>query len=44
MIMDADRLYKDGHVDAAVIKYMFLSELGYEVAQSNVAYILDRGA
>lgn len=44
MIMDAHRLYKDGHVDAAVIKYMFLAELGYEVAQSNVAYILDRGA
>ena len=42
MMMDAHRLYKDGLTDAAVIKYMFLAELGYEVAQSNVAYILDR--
>lgn len=43
MIMDAHRLYKEGHVDAALIKYTFLADLGYEVAQSNVAYILDRG-
>lgn len=42
MIMDAHRLYKDGLTDAAVIKYLFLSELGYEVAQSNVAFILDK--
>lgn len=43
MIMDAHRLYKEGLVDAAVIKYMFLADLGYEVAQSNVAFMLDRG-
>ncbi|XP_041352762.1 protein sel-1 homolog 2-like isoform X2 [Gigantopelta aegis] len=43
MLMDAHRLYKDGHEDSAVIKYMFLADLGFEVAQSNVAYILDRG-
>ena len=43
MIMDAHRLYKDGLTDAAVIKYMFLADLGYEVAQSNVAFMLDRG-
>ena len=43
MIMDAHRLYKDGQPDAALVKYMFLAELGYEVAQSNVAFILDRG-
>lgn len=41
--MDAHRLYKDGLTDAAVIKYMFLADLGYEVAQSNVAFMLDRG-
>lgn len=43
MIMDAHRLYKEGFPDAAVIKYMFLADLGYEVAQSNVAFMLDRG-
>lgn len=43
MIMDAHRLYKEGLTDAAVIKYMFLADLGYEVAQSNVAFMLDRG-
>ncbi|XP_076442621.1 protein sel-1 homolog 1-like [Babylonia areolata] len=42
MIMDAHRLYKEGFSDAAIIKYMFLAELGYEVAQSNVAFMLDR--
>ncbi|KAL8572082.1 hypothetical protein ACOMHN_026707 [Nucella lapillus] len=42
MIMDAHRLYKEGFSDAALIKYMFLAELGYEVAQSNVAFMLDR--
>ncbi|XP_048259594.1 protein sel-1 homolog 1-like isoform X3 [Haliotis rufescens] len=43
MLMDAHRLYKEGQVDASLIKYTFLAELGYEVAQSNVAYILDNG-
>ena len=43
MIMDAHQFYMDGRVDSAVIKYMFLADLGYEVAQSNAAYILDKG-
>lgn len=43
MMMDAHRMFHEGSVDAALIKYMFLAELGYEVAQSNVAYILDNG-
>ncbi|KAK7103460.1 protein sel-1 homolog 1-like [Littorina saxatilis] len=42
MIMDAHRLYKEGLTDAALIKYMFMADLGYEVAQSNVAFMLDR--
>ena len=41
--MDAHRMYTEGSVDTAIIKYMFLAELGYEVAQSNVAYLLDTG-
>ena len=36
-------MYKDGNVDGALLKYMLLAELGYEVAQSNVAYIFDQG-
>ncbi|XP_005097909.1 protein sel-1 homolog 1 isoform X2 [Aplysia californica] len=42
-LMDAHRMYQDGSVDTAIVKYMFLAELGYEVAQSNVAYLLDTG-
>ena len=43
MLMEAHSEYKNGEVDTALIKYMLLAELGYEVAQSNVAYILDQG-
>jgi SEL1 protein len=42
MFMEAHSAYKDGDIDKALIKYIFLAELGYEVAQSNVAYILDQ--
>ena len=42
-LMEAHQLYKDGNVDQALLKYTFMAELGYEVAQSNVAYILDQG-
>lgn len=43
MLMEAHQLYKEGSVDEALLKYTFLAELGYEVAQTNVAYILDQG-
>lgn len=43
MFMDAYDAYKKGDVKTALLKYYFLAELGYEVAQSNVAYILDKG-
>ena len=42
-MMEAHQLYKDGNIDQALLKYTFMAELGYEVAQSNVAYILDQG-
>lgn len=42
-LMQAYSDYRDGRVDAALVKYAFLAELGYEVAQSNSAFILDRG-
>ena len=34
--------YKENNLDQSLIKYMFLSELGYEVSQSNAAFILDQ--
>lgn len=41
--MEAHNHYREGHVDEAFVSYAFLAELGYEVAQSNAAFILDRG-
>lgn len=41
--MDAYDAYKAGDIETALFKYYLLAELGYEVAQSNVAYILDKG-
>ena len=41
-LMEAYSDYRDGRVNEALIKYMLLADLGYEVAQSNAAFILDR--
>lgn len=38
----AYRQYQEGKVDSALLIYLTLAELGYEVAQSNVAHILDQ--
>ena len=43
MFMDAYDAHKAGDLETALLKYYLLAELGYEVAQSNVAYILDKG-
>lgn len=40
--MTAYNSYKDGDYNAAVILYLLLAEQGYEVAQSNAAFILDQ--
>ncbi|XP_065057282.1 protein sel-1 homolog 1-like [Rhopilema esculentum] len=40
---EAYAAYKAGDIDTALIKYYMLAELGYEAAQSNVAYIFDKG-
>lgn len=40
--MQAYQDHRDGNAKSSFIKYAFLSELGYEVAQSNAAFILDR--
>ena len=42
-LMQAHTLYKDHHTDSALLLYTLLAEMGYEVAQSNVAFILDQG-
>ena len=41
-LMEAYSDYRDGNINEALIKYMLLADLGYEVAQSNAAFILDR--
>ncbi|XP_065371573.1 protein sel-1 homolog 1 [Calliphora vicina] len=42
-LMKAYTNYKNNNIDEAFIKYALLAEVGYEVAQSNAAYLLDRG-
>lgn len=42
IMMEAHVDYRKGRYDEALAKYLLLGELGYEVAQSNAAYILDR--
>ena len=41
-LMEAYSDYRDGNINEALIKYMLMADLGYEVAQSNAAFILDR--
>ena len=43
MFMDAYDSYRAGDLETALLKYYYLAELGYEVAQSNVAYVLEKG-
>jgi len=40
---EAYRAYKSGDFDTAILKYLYVAEQGYEVAQSNLAYIIDKG-
>lgn len=40
--MTAYGSFKEGETDAALVQYLLLAEQGYEVAQSNVAFILDQ--
>ena len=43
LFMEAHADYKAYRFSAALTKYYLLSELGYETAQSNVAFLLDKG-
>jgi len=42
MVMEAHTMYREANTDGALLLYTLLAELGYEVAQSNVAYMLDK--
>lgn len=42
-LMEAHSLYRDEKYNEAFMLYALLAELGYEVAQSNAAFLLDRG-
>ncbi|KAJ7341632.1 hypothetical protein JRQ81_005964 [Phrynocephalus forsythii] len=35
--------YQVGNIDSSLVQYAFLAEMGYEVAQSNSAYIMESG-
>lgn len=41
--MEAHIHYREGSLDEAFVTYTLLAELGYEVAQSNAAFLLDKG-
>ncbi|XP_066245072.1 protein sel-1 homolog 1 isoform X1 [Euwallacea similis] len=43
LLMQAHADYRDGLYNQAFVQYVLLAELGYEVAQSNAAFMLDRG-
>ena len=43
LFMEAHADFKAYRYSAALTKYYLLSELGYETAQSNVAFLLDKG-
>lgn len=40
--MTAYSSFREGETDAALVQYLLLAEQGYEVAQSNVAFVLDQ--
>ncbi|VVC32008.1 Sel1-like repeat [Cinara cedri] len=42
-LMHAYNEYKDNRFQESFVLYSFLAEMGYEVAQSNTAFILDKG-
>lgn len=41
-LMTAYGSFREAETDAALVQYLLLAEQGYEVAQSNVAFILDQ--
>ncbi|XP_075221611.1 protein sel-1 homolog 1-like isoform X1 [Lycorma delicatula] len=42
-LMEAHTMYREGRFNDGFLSYALMAELGYEVAQSNAAFMLDRG-
>lgn len=40
---EAQKTYTAGNLNSALVMYLLLAEMGFEVAQSNAAYILEQG-
>ena len=38
----AYNFYQQGDIEGAILMYVRLAEIGYEVAQSNAAYLLEK--
>ena len=43
LFMEAYHFYRNGKPETALLMYMLLAHAGYEAAQANAAYLLDRG-
>lgn len=37
-------MYSEGALDKALVRYVYLAETGFELAQSNAAFTLDHAA
>ena len=44
LLEDAHAMYSEGALDKALVRYVYLAETGFELAQSNAAYTLDHAA
>ncbi|KAJ3280414.1 ERAD-associated protein [Borealophlyctis nickersoniae] len=43
VVRDAHRAYKDGDMEGAFVRYLLAAERGYEIAQTNAAWLIDKG-
>ena len=43
MFVDAEIAFSAGDSDSALVMYLLLAEMGFEVAQSNTAFLLEQG-
>ena len=41
LLREAFRTYHAGDVETSLLMYLLLGDIGYEIAQSNAAYILE---
>lgn len=43
LFTDAEIAFSAGDADSALVMYLLLAEMGFEVAQSNAAFLLEKG-